>query len=71
MEYNSFVLEGIKSDAEMKLQLEIIPKSHNITCSPVQGVRQSQKLAEMMCLNFCLGKKTNEYGKIKGHVNQL
>lgn len=52
MEYNSFALEGIKSDAEMKLQLEIILRSH-------------------MCLNFCLGKKTNEYGKIKGHVNQL
>lgn len=66
MEYNSFGLARIKADAEMKLQLEMIPKSHHITCSPVQSVRHSQKLAEIKCLYFCLGEKT----ETKGCVNQ-
>lgn len=48
MEDNSFVFQGIKSDAEMKLQMEMIPKSHSfLSCA----VCQSWKLPEIIFLS--------------------
>lgn len=57
MEYNSFVLQGIKSDAEMKWQMEIIPKSLNfLSCVKVRNCQKSY---------FHLGKKTKNKQKLK------
>lgn len=48
MEYNSFVLKGIKSDRKMKLQMEMMPKSPNLLS---WAVCQSWTLPEIISLS--------------------